>query len=583
MEVTNNLAPIVLFCYNRPWHTQQTLDSLALNDLAKESDLIVYCDGPKKDSSINIIELIDETRLLIKNESRFKSVTIIESKVNKGLADSIIQGVTEVVNRFGKIIVLEDDIVTSPGFLRYMNDALEVYKNEEKVMHISGYMYPLKDKLPGTFFIRPTSCWGWGTWKRAWIHFEKNVDKQITSIDNVKGWEEFTIDSSYPSFKKQLFLNQNKELNTWAIFWQASVFLKRGLSLHPYPSLVQNIGFDGTGVNCDLNANSPYVWKSLANTIRVRKRKLKVDRKAYHLLRKYFLKLKIMKKDLTKRDKFYLFRKTKVNQLKDLIKVFFHYNKLSVNYINDNKGTNKVEEIERYKDGSIIFHGKTINYIDYASYQSTLSELFTQKIYSFESINENPIIIDCGANIGLSILFFKELYPKAKVLAFEADPKVFSCLKKNIDGFNFNDVEIINKALWNAKTTLSFYSEGADAGRLDENVSQDKNIINVETTCLSEYLHQNIDLLKIDIEGAEYQVLLESKQLLANVENLFVEYHSFIDKPQHLNEILEILTNAGFRYYISSIGVKSAHPFIGRNQYLGMDNQLNIFAYRNLN
>lgn len=290
-----------------------------------------------------------------------------------------------------------------------------------------------------------------------------------------------------------------------------------------------------------------------------------------------------MKNDLTKRDKFYIFRKTKINQLKDLFKVVFHYKNLSINYINGIKNNNQLEEIERYKDGSTIFHGKTIHYIDYASYQSTLNELFTQKIYSFKSAKECPTIIDCGANIGLSILFFKEIFPKAKIVGFEADPKVFSCLKKNIEGFNFNDVEIINKALWDSKTTLTFYSEGADAGRLEENSSLDKNIIEVETICLSEYLHQKIDLLKIDIEGAEYQVLLESKDLLTNIDNLFVEYHSFIDKPQHLNEILKILTNAGFRYYVSSIGVKSKHPFVNRNQYLGMDNQLNIFAYRNLN
>lgn len=288
-----------------------------------------------------------------------------------------------------------------------------------------------------------------------------------------------------------------------------------------------------------------------------------------------------MKSGLTKRDKFYLFRKTKVNQFKDLYKVAFQYKKLTIDYTKRNKIIKNETEIERYKEGSTLFHGKKINYIDFASYQSTLNELFIHKIYSFKCDNETPIIIDCGANIGLSILFFKEIFPKAKIVGFEADPKVFSCLKKNIVGFNFNDVEIINKALWDSKTTLSFYSEGADGGRLEENSSLDKNIIEVQTVCLSEYLYKKIDLLKIDIEGAEYQVLLESKELLNNVENLFVEYHSFEDKPQFLNEILDILTNAGFRYYISSIGVKSIHPFVKRNQYLGMDNQLNIFAYRN--
>ena len=198
-----DLAPIVLFCYNRPWHTQQTLDALSKNDLADDSNLYIYCDGPKLGIGIKALADIEETRNIVKTENRFKSITIVESESNNGLADSIIHGVTEIVNRYGKIIVLEDDIVTSPGFLTYMNDALEVYKGEEKVMHISGYMYPVKKKLPDTFFIRPTSCWGWATWKRAWDCFEKNVDKQIKEIEQIKGWQEFTIDFSCPSFKDQ--------------------------------------------------------------------------------------------------------------------------------------------------------------------------------------------------------------------------------------------------------------------------------------------------------------------------------------------------------------------------------------------
>ena len=190
------LAPIVLFVYNRPWHTQQTLDALAKNTLALESELIVFCDGPKEGLVSSSLELIEKTRKIVKGESRFRSVQVIESKENKGLADSIIKGVTEVVNKYGKIIVLEDDLVTSPGFLSYMNDALDVYEKENKVMHVSGYMYPVKSILPETFFIKPTSCWGWGTWKRAWDYFEKDVENQIKSIDKMKGWNEFTLNNS---------------------------------------------------------------------------------------------------------------------------------------------------------------------------------------------------------------------------------------------------------------------------------------------------------------------------------------------------------------------------------------------------
>ena len=190
-----------------------------------------------------------------------------------------------------------------------MNDALEVYKNEEKVMHVSGYMYPVKTKLPETLFIRPTSCWGWGTWKRAWDFFEKDVEKQIKLIDQIKGWKEFTIDFSCPSFKDQLFLNKKGELNTWAIFWQTTVFLKRGFSLHPYPSLVQNIGIDGSGENCEESIeNNPYQWSALSKNNEVKYITPKIEKRIYRDLSFFFSSITKTRKN-NWRDKFYLFRK----------------------------------------------------------------------------------------------------------------------------------------------------------------------------------------------------------------------------------------------------------------------------------
>jgi len=303
------LAPIVLFVYNRPWHTQQTLDALAKNTLALESELIVFCDGPKEGLVASSLELIEKTREIVKGESRFRSLKVVESKENKGLANSIIEGVTEVVNQYGKIIVLEDDLITSPGFLQYMNDALWLYENESKVMHVSGYMFPVIKALPETFFIKPTSCWGWGTWKRAWDYFEKDVEEQIKTLEKRKAWKEFTLNNSYPSYKMQLYLNQTREINTWAIFWQTSVFLKNGLSLHPSKSLVQNIGLDGTGENCkDTSTFNPYFWEELISSINVQKIKIKVNTKVIKQLEFYFNSF-TKNRDLNFRDKLYLIRK----------------------------------------------------------------------------------------------------------------------------------------------------------------------------------------------------------------------------------------------------------------------------------
>ena len=312
MYIENMLAPIVLFTYNRAVHSQKVLDALSLNPEAKDSVLFIYCDGEKAGETAKNKMKIEETRLVAKNETRFKEIYVIEQSLNKGLADSIIDGVTEIVNKYGKIIVLEDDIQTSPGFLKYMNDALKVYEDVEKVMHISGYMFPVHEKMSETFFIQPTSCWGWGTWSRAWLKFEKNPKKQIDLIA-YKGWNKFTINGSNPAYRNHLEMNLNGILNTWAIFWYASVYLNDGVSLHPYPSLVQNIGFDGSGVHCDREEDlkNPYINRELAKSINVVKKKI-TNKKELLSIELFYRRINNLPKELNLRDRFYLFRKKMV-------------------------------------------------------------------------------------------------------------------------------------------------------------------------------------------------------------------------------------------------------------------------------
>ncbi|WP_224998111.1 glycosyltransferase [Cesiribacter sp. SM1] len=246
-----DLAPIVVFVYNRPKHTASTVEALRSNFLASDSDLFVFADGPKNDASEDQLKAIYETREIFKDITGFKSVTIYESSCNKGLARSIVEGVTKIVDEFGKVIVLEDDLVTSAYFLTYFNDALDTYEDNEKVMHVSGYWYPLElDKiLPETFFFNVTSCWGWGTWKRAWKHLELDPQKLMEQLEYSNKLKYFDLEG-WGDFKGQLVANISGRMSTWAVRWHASVCLSDGFSLHPRHSLVKNIGFDGTGVNC---------------------------------------------------------------------------------------------------------------------------------------------------------------------------------------------------------------------------------------------------------------------------------------------------------------------------------------------
>ncbi|PST84023.1 sugar transferase [Pedobacter yulinensis] len=244
-----NPAPIALFVYNRPKHTARTLKFLRQNALAEESKLFIFSDGPKDPSDEQSVAAVRE---VVKNAEGFRSVRIIERKENMGLANSVIAGVTELCDKYGQVIVFEDDLVTSPHTLLYFNEALNRYRQTEKVMHIGAYMYPLNSPgLPETFFYRAATSWGWATWKRAWDQFEPDIDKLIAQFDASKR-RAFSIEQTM-NFWKQMKAFKRGRNNSWAIRWYASVFLRGGLTLNPSQSLVNNIGHDGSGIHSGIN------------------------------------------------------------------------------------------------------------------------------------------------------------------------------------------------------------------------------------------------------------------------------------------------------------------------------------------
>ena len=216
------MSPIVLFVYNRPWHTQQTIEALQKNELASKSELFIYADGARNDKVVNQVA---QVRRYIKTISGFKKVTIIERDKNWGLANSIVDGVTYIVNKYGRIIVLEDDIVTSPYFLQFMNDALEFYQNEDKVWHISGWNYPLTfSNNCDVYLYRVMNCWGWATWADNWQFFERNTDKFIKEFSK-SDIDRFNLDDTN-NWWRQVILNQQGRIITWAIYWYATIFKK---------------------------------------------------------------------------------------------------------------------------------------------------------------------------------------------------------------------------------------------------------------------------------------------------------------------------------------------------------------------
>jgi FkbM family methyltransferase len=220
---------------------------------------------------------------------------------------------------------------------------------------------------------------------------------------------------------------------------------------------------------------------------------------------------------------------------------------------------------------------KRIHVISPFWYIHGLNEIFMDEVYKFHSKNKEISIIDCGANIGLSVIYFKRQHPEAKIIAFEADKDIAVTLKNNLSAFGYNDVLVVPKAVWHENTILYFQSDGAVGGQITNDPNTSTNAI--EAIRLKDYLSEHVDFLKIDIEGAEYLVIRDCKDKLKNVENIFIEYHSFLKEEQKLDEILLILKEAGFKYYIKEALNNMPQPYTD-DRTSHYDLQLNIFGYR---
>jgi len=237
----------------------------------------------------------------------------------------------------------------------------------------------------------------------------------------------------------------------------------------------------------------------------------------------------------------------------------------------------RLERMPRHVETETDLPGIKFRIPDAASFLASWDEIFEREIYNFITSTENPRILDCGANVGVSCLYFLTRFPKARVTAFEPDPIIFSYLKENMVRSGLAEIELVDKGVWDSCGTLRFRSEGSDAGRIE--FTPGTGMIEISTVRLRDYLNEPVDMLKIDIEGAETTVLTDIAPYLPNIRNIFVEYHSFSGQSQTLGRVIQILTDGGFRLQVYHISAAQS-PFIKVASYLGMDLQLNIFGYR---
>lgn len=248
-----DLAPIILFVYNRPEHTRKVIEGLLLNPEATESDLFIFADGPKETMSADGLKQLKEVREYIHTIKGFKGIHIEESESNKGLANSTIYGCSKVINKYGCMIMLEDDDIPSPFFLSYMNRCLIKYKDDKQIWCISGYIdnehvLPVENS-DDIFLVNRPSSWGFGTWKRCW-------DKVIWDIETLKGiFSHQSIVSGFAKwgggdFPEIMFSLFHGKSSSWSIRYNFAAYLNSAQTILPNKTLVENIGCDGSGTHC---------------------------------------------------------------------------------------------------------------------------------------------------------------------------------------------------------------------------------------------------------------------------------------------------------------------------------------------
>jgi FkbM family methyltransferase len=244
--------------------------------------------------------------------------------------------------------------------------------------------------------------------------------------------------------------------------------------------------------------------------------------------------------------------------------------------------TDKIEELKPLPHGipgGIDIYSHRFFFHDARCFYDSYLEILRDEIYKFRSRTDKPLIIDCGANMGVSILYFAKEFPQARIIAFEPEEDIYAMLEKNIASFRLTNVELHKKAVWDSETVLEFTTDHGMGGSVT-NTFSNQAPVKVQTVKLANYLQQPVDFLKLDIEGAEYTVLKDCEPYLKNIQNIFVEYHSFVNKEQKLEEILEMLKRAGFRYHLKQ-SFSQQRPFVDRLLACeNMDMAITIFAYR---
>jgi FkbM family methyltransferase len=566
-------TPILFLIFNRPDLTKVSFEQIAQ---VKPKKLYIAADGPRIDVK-NERETCQKTLNQVLQRVDWECEVFQKiNPVNLGCGKAVSSAINWFFEQEEEGIILEDDCLPDPSFFDYCATMLERYRHDDQVFSISGNNLVHNFHIAHDYlFSKYTHVWGWATWKRSWelYDFSLSLWNRKETQFKIKQWlsqEEFNY--WYGLFDQSM----NFQIDTWDYQLLFSSFIHEKLNVHPKKNLVRNIGF-GQNATHTKDANSRFSQlKTSSFKETKRTSKIELD-KAYDKMVFEYVFLSESPK-LTLRDKFYSYRHGGFQlHLKKILLAL--YNSKDLFFIKrDIQKKNGIGQ--RFLEGKKELLGTKFTYPDQASFDFIYNEVFNKQIYKFISLKPNPVIIDCGANIGLSVLYFKQLYPDSQITAFEPDPNIFAILQSNLLQFDFKNIRLIQHALWDEETEIQFYHDGSDGGRIETTNTPGNLLTQVKTDKLSKYIDKEVDFLKIDIEGAELKVINEIENKLHLIKHLFIEYHSFEQENQNLDLILQILKKNGFRYYIENAMTLYKQPFIFQKSSLGMDNQINIFALK---
>jgi FkbM family methyltransferase len=531
--------PVLFIVFNRPEVARRVFRVIKR---IRPKILFVAADGPREGNVDDEIKCRIVRRIVEKIDWPC-SVKRLYRKENLGCKKAVSGAINWFFRNVEEGIILEDDCLPNIAFFRFCEEMLQKYKNDNRVMFIGGNNFQNNTGVNNSYyFSKYTMSWGWASWRRAW----KSYDIKMRLWPKTK--RDRSIDYIFDSFLEKLYWYEifeacyKNKIDTWDYQWLFNCWINEGLTIVPNVNLVENVGFGFRATHTkekgNLSVKRGRLLFPLAHPLHIRRD---------------------IKKDLY--DTRWTFNISWINLVN-----------LKLNYKNSFIFTKMAEVLwllnhRLEKKKGIGEAGKyNVEYLDEKAFNFEKRDIFDKNIYSFQSKSESPFIIDAGGYIGLATLYFKNKYPRAKILTFEPDPEAFNILRRNILVNKVTGIECINAALGNKIGESNFYSDGSDGGTVKKSVLNNGKTVGVVK--LSEYINRRVDLLKMNIEGSEAEVFEDIKDKLGFVDQIIFEYHCFDILPQSLGKILTMLDNAGFRYVVSeATGAKAPTPLCLSKNY----------------